>query len=59
MRRHTIRSFGSILIWIGAIAIAASFLTKMLFEFDTLTPYSPYFFASILIGIGLLAVTRV
>lgn len=59
MGRQTIRSIGSILLWIGAISIIASFLTKVIFEFNTLAPYSPYFFSCILLGIGLLVVTRV
>ncbi|WP_018132786.1 hypothetical protein [Effusibacillus pohliae] len=59
MRRDTVRSFGSILIWIGAIAIIAGFLTKILFRFDTLVPYSPIFFACILAGISLLVLTRI
>ncbi|WP_200760095.1 hypothetical protein [Effusibacillus dendaii] len=57
--KHTVRSLGTILIWIGAIAIIANFLTKILFQFDTLSAYSPYFFASILVGIALLVVTRI
>lgn len=58
MRRHTVRSFGSILIWIGSIGIIASFLTKIIFQFDTLAPYSPFFFSSILAGVALLVITK-
>lgn len=59
MKRDTVRSLGSILIWVGAIAIVASFLTKMIFHYDTLAPYSPYFFACLLTGIGMMAITRI
>ncbi|TCS75665.1 hypothetical protein EDD64_10637 [Effusibacillus lacus] len=59
MKRHMVRSVGSILIWLGSIAIIAGFLTKMIFQFDTLTPYSPVFFTLILAGITLLVVTRI
>ncbi|GIM47496.1 hypothetical protein DNHGIG_30450 [Collibacillus ludicampi] len=59
MRRHSLRSLASILIWIGAVEIAACFLAKMLFHFTAFQAYNPIFFAAILVGIVLLVLVRI
>ncbi|ASS75831.1 hypothetical protein CIG75_13080 [Tumebacillus algifaecis] len=48
MRRQTIRSLASIMIWVGGVELFASFLTKMLFDY--VIPYSQVFIALLLIG---------
>jgi hypothetical protein len=48
----------SILIWIGAVEIVASFLAKMVFHFTAFQAYNPVFFAAILLGIVLLVLVR-
>ncbi|ARU62333.1 hypothetical protein EV586_1104 [Tumebacillus sp. BK434] len=48
MRRQTIRSLASIMIWVGGVELFASFLTKMLFDY--VIPFSQVFIAMLLIG---------
>ena len=49
LRRQTVRTLASVMIWIGGVELFASFLTKMVFDYTVLVPYSPLFVA-ILIG---------
>jgi hypothetical protein len=48
VRRHTVRSLASIMIWVGGVELFASFLTKMLFDY--VIPYSQLFIALLMIG---------
>ncbi|MGZ4107100.1 MAG: hypothetical protein ACXVDE_05725 [Tumebacillaceae bacterium] len=48
MRRHTVRSLASILIWIGGVELFASFLTRVLFHMTI--PYSSIFIGLLLVG---------
>ncbi|MFD2171499.1 hypothetical protein [Tumebacillus lipolyticus] len=48
MRRHTVRSLASIMIWVGGVELFASFLSKMLFDY--VIPYSQVFIALLLVG---------
>jgi len=50
MRRHTVRSLASIMIWIGGVELFASFLAKMLF--DQVIPYSSVFIALLIVGLA-------
>lgn len=46
-----------VLMWIGALEIAASFLAKQWFQFET--HLSPLFFLVLLIGIAMYAFSRI
>ncbi|MCX7568367.1 hypothetical protein OS242_00075 [Tumebacillus sp. DT12] len=48
MRRHTVRTLASSMIWIGGVELFASFLTKMIFDF--VIPYSAFFIGLLLVG---------
>lgn len=48
MRRHTVRSLASVMIWVGGVELFASFLSKMLFDY--VIPYSQVFIALLLVG---------
>jgi hypothetical protein len=56
LRKHLWQSISLVLIWVGAIEIAASFLAKYWLQIDL--HFSPYFFAVLLIGIGMYIATR-
>jgi len=57
LRRYHLQALSMILMWIGGIEIAASFLVHYWFQFRI--PYTPIFFMSLLVGIALYAVTRI
>ncbi|CAM3835415.1 hypothetical protein [Alicyclobacillus pomorum] len=56
MRRYRLQSIALVLMWIGALEIAASFLAKQWFQFET--HLSPLFFLVLLIGIAMYAFSR-
>ncbi|MCL6515396.1 hypothetical protein [Alicyclobacillus sp.] len=51
MRRYRLQMISLMLMWIGGIEVAASFLAKYWFHFDF--RWTPYFFLALLVGIGM------
>ncbi|MHB1682013.1 MAG: hypothetical protein ACYCYO_04180 [Bacilli bacterium] len=56
MRNHLVRSAASVLIWIGGIEVASSFVAKQLFNYSL--TFTPYFFALGLLGLLMLLIAR-
>ena len=52
LRRQTVRTLASVMIWIGGVELFASFLTKMVFDYTVLVPYSPLFVAILIVGLA-------
>ncbi|MGB8955930.1 MAG: hypothetical protein WCC10_11190 [Tumebacillaceae bacterium] len=50
LRRQTVRTLASVMIWIGGVELFASFLTKIVFDYTVLVPYSPIFVAILIVG---------
>lgn len=48
MRRHTVRSLASVLIWIGGVELFASFVAKMVFDYRL--PHQEIFIAMLMVG---------
>lgn len=57
MRRHTVRTLASSMIWIGGVELFASFLTKMIF--DHVIPYSAFFIGMLLVGFAVWIISTV
>lgn len=56
LHRHRVQTIALILMWVGSIEIVASFLAKMLFQFEIYS--TPYFFMALLVGVLLFVVSR-
>jgi hypothetical protein len=50
LRRQTVRSLASIMIWIGGVELFASFLSKILFDYRI--PYSEVFIGLLIVGLA-------
>ncbi|MCF8564448.1 hypothetical protein LLE49_06770 [Alicyclobacillus tolerans] len=56
MRRYQLNALALILMWIGALEVAASFLAKFWFQYTI--QFTPFFFLALLVGIGLYVLAR-
>jgi len=57
LRHYRLHTLSLILMWIGAIEIAGSFMAHVWFQFNIKS--TPYFFLSLLVGIVLYVVARI
>ncbi|MCL6453053.1 MAG: hypothetical protein K6T78_05395 [Alicyclobacillus sp.] len=57
MKRYHVQALSLVLMWIGGLEVISSFLVHNWFQFNI--PYTPVFFLSLLVGLGLYLVTRV